>query len=225
MAGGGGNKKIFQYCADPSGQEILYLRALQGHSGRNPIDPTVQDNVLIPNKFFEYTYHIGCASQCTLHHKFRSNSGRAKIQQGKTDGILNSCEFHAQESQRSARTRFDQTASCIVHAKVEKAPRYGVLVDIQLAQRKGLKFHQTRSNAIILYDTLSAYCISKAIVMKSEERIYQKENVSLRRPPKISYKDNWICDWILTLLEAAKTPNESNQNPKPNYQVRRDPYV
>ena len=53
MAGGGGNKKRFQYCTDPSGQEMLYLRALQGHSGRNPIDPSLQDNVLIPNNFFE----------------------------------------------------------------------------------------------------------------------------------------------------------------------------
>ena len=61
MAGGGGNKKRFQYCTDPSGQEILYLRAFQGHSGRNPIDPSLQDNVLIPNNFFEYIYHIGCA--------------------------------------------------------------------------------------------------------------------------------------------------------------------
>ena len=32
-------------------------------------------------------------------------------------------------------------------------------VHIQLAQRKGLKFHQTRCNAIIFYDTLPAYCI------------------------------------------------------------------
>ena len=61
MAGGGGNKKRFQYCPDPSGQEILYLRALQGHSGRNLIDPSLQDNVLIPNDFFEYSHHIGCA--------------------------------------------------------------------------------------------------------------------------------------------------------------------
>ena len=61
MAGGGGNKKRFQYCTDPSGQEILYLRALQGHSGRNPIDPTQQDKVLIPNNLFEYISHIGCA--------------------------------------------------------------------------------------------------------------------------------------------------------------------
>ena len=42
MAEGGGNKNRFQYCTDTSGQEILYLRALQGHSGRNPIDPSLQ---------------------------------------------------------------------------------------------------------------------------------------------------------------------------------------
>ena len=52
MAGGGGNNKRFQYCTDPSGQEILSLRALQGHSGRNPFDPTLQDSVLIPDNFF-----------------------------------------------------------------------------------------------------------------------------------------------------------------------------
>ena len=61
MAGSGGNNKKFQYCTDPSGQEILYLRALQGQSGRNPLDPTLQDNVVIPNNFFENIYHIGCA--------------------------------------------------------------------------------------------------------------------------------------------------------------------
>ena len=40
MAGGGGNKKRFQYCSDSSGT-ILYLRALQGHSGRSLIDPSL----------------------------------------------------------------------------------------------------------------------------------------------------------------------------------------
>ena len=82
MAGGGGNKKRFQYCTDPSGQEILNLRALQGHSGRNPIDPSLQDNVLIPNNIFQYIYQIGCAfSLFTLHHKFRIDPGRTKFQQ------------------------------------------------------------------------------------------------------------------------------------------------
>ena len=60
MAKGGGNKKRFQYCTDPSGQEILFLRVLQRHSGRNLIDLSLHDNLLIPNDFFEYIYHIGC---------------------------------------------------------------------------------------------------------------------------------------------------------------------
>ena len=55
-----GNKKIFQYCTD-SRREILYFRALQGHSGRNLVDPSVQDNVLSPDNFFEYICRIRCA--------------------------------------------------------------------------------------------------------------------------------------------------------------------
>ena len=60
MAGGGGHKKRFQYCADSSGT-ILYLRALQGRLGRNLIDLSLQDNVIIPDAFFKYIYHVGCA--------------------------------------------------------------------------------------------------------------------------------------------------------------------
>ena len=44
LAAGGGSKRRYQYCSDNSGT-ILYLRALQGHSGRNLIDPLLQDNV------------------------------------------------------------------------------------------------------------------------------------------------------------------------------------
>ena len=60
LAGGGGNKKRFQYSADSSGT-IVYLRALQGHSGCNLIDPSFQDNVIIQSNFFQYIYHVGCA--------------------------------------------------------------------------------------------------------------------------------------------------------------------
>ena len=68
-------------------------------------------------------------------------------------------------------------------------------VDIQnvaFAQRKGLKFYQTKSNAIILYDTLPAYCIPKAVMMESGEVIYEKVFLSPRLPPRISFKDDWM---------------------------------
>ena len=60
MAAGGGSKRRYQYCSDNSGT-ILYLRALQGHSGRNLIDPLLQDNVIIQRGLFHHIYHIGCA--------------------------------------------------------------------------------------------------------------------------------------------------------------------
>ena len=49
-------------------------------------------------------------------------------------------------------------------------------VDINLAMRKGLKFYQTRSNAIFL---------------PRNEVIYEKVYVSPRPPPKISLKHDW----------------------------------
>ena len=60
LAAGGGEKRRYQYCTDVSGS-IVYFRALQGHSGRNLIDPSLQDNVVIQRGFFQHIYHIGCA--------------------------------------------------------------------------------------------------------------------------------------------------------------------
>ena len=61
---GGGSKRRYKYCTDDS-RIPTYFRALQGHSGNNLIDPTLQDNVVIGSEIFHYIYHIGCA--CNLH--------------------------------------------------------------------------------------------------------------------------------------------------------------
>ena len=106
MAGGGGNNQGFQYCTDPSGQEILYFRALQGHSGRNLIDPSLQDNVFITGQrinsegFLRVHLSYLMCGQFTFHHQFRIDTGRTKFEQ-ETDGILCSRESHASESPRS----------------------------------------------------------------------------------------------------------------------------
>ena len=59
-----------------------------------------------------------------------------------------------------------------------------------LLWRKGLKFYQTRSNAVILHETLPAYCIPKVVRMEGEV-IYEKVYMSPRPPPKISWKHEW----------------------------------
>ena len=65
-------------------------------------------------------------------------------------------------------------------------------VDINLALKKGLKFYQTRSNAIILHETLPAYCIPKVVRMETGEVILEKVYASNRPPPKISLKHDWM---------------------------------
>ena len=67
------------------------------------------------------------------------------------------------------------------------------LVDMDLANKEGLTFYQTRSNAIILQGTLPAHCISKVERLKTGEMLYERRYLSPRPPPKISLRHdhNW----------------------------------
>ena len=93
-------------------------------------------------------------------------------------------------------------------------------VDIQLAQRKGLKFYQTRCNAITLYDTLPAYCIPKVVVMESGEIIYEKVYVSSRLPPKISFKGNWMKELDSEVAGSSKDTQRIQPKPKTQSSTR-----
>ena len=167
MAKGGRNKKRFQYCTDSSAQEILYLRALQGHSGGNLIDPSLQDNVLIPNDFFEYIYHIGCA----INSHSIMNSGL--IPGGQILSKRQTVFFTSLDPLNKEHKDPDLDAPRLAWYKQKlwkKHQNTVYWVDINLAQKKGFKFYQTRSNAIIiLHETLPAYCIPKAIMMGTGE--------------------------------------------------------
>ena len=66
-------------------------------------------------------------------------------------------------------------------------------VDIDLGIREGLTFYQTRSNAIILQGTLPAHCIVKVERLKNGKKLYEKQYLSLRPPPKISLRHDH--DW------------------------------
>ena len=70
LAAGGGSKRRYQCCSDNLGT-IIYFRALQGHSGSNLIDPTLQDNVLIGTGTFLCIYDVGF----TFNHHSIINNG------------------------------------------------------------------------------------------------------------------------------------------------------
>ena len=51
---------------------------------------------------------------------------------------------------------------------------------LKLAQEKGLQIYQTRSHAVVLYNTLLAACIEKAVCMKTQDELYQKVRLTPR---------------------------------------------
>ena len=89
-------------------------------------------------------------------------------------------------------------------------------------QKKGLKFYQTRSNAIILYGTLPAYCIPKVVRMNTGEVLYEKVYASPRPPPKISLKHDWMKELGSEVVRqpegevAQQTRSSQSSQPNPN---------
>ena len=61
--------------------------------------------------------------------------------------------------------------------------------NVKLAQKKGLQFFLARSHAIVLYNTLPAICIEKAVCMKTKEELYHKVFQSPRLP-RVKLKPN-----------------------------------
>ena len=106
-------------------------------------------------------------------------------------------------------------------------------VDINLALKKGLKFFQTRSNAMILHETLPAYCIPKVVLMETREVIYEKKYESPRPPPKISLKHirmKGLGSEVARQLEGevtqqSKSSQPTQPNPNPDYDGTGRPVV
>ena len=151
LAAGGGSKRRYQYCSENLGT-IIYLRALQGHSGSNLIDPALQDTVFIGTGIFPYIYHVG--STFNLY---------SILSNGLVPGGQNL-------SRRQT----------VFFLPVDPRNESGI--------KEGLKFYQTRSNAIILQGALPAHCIVKVERLKNGEKWYERQYLSPRPPPKMSLK-------------------------------------
>ena len=192
LAAGGGSKRRYQYCSDNLGT-ILYLRALQGHSGSNLIDPTLQDNVLIGPGIFPYIYHVG--SNFNLY----SIISNGLIPGGQNLSRRQSVFFLPVDPGKEAHKDPEYIDFSVprlaryMHSAWQRHQDTVFWVDIDLGIREGLMFCQTRSNAIILQGTLPAHCIIRAERLRNGEKLYERQYFSPRPPPKISLKHdlNW----------------------------------
>ena len=156
-------KEWFQYCFNfNSSKHFLYFRAIQEHSGGWIVDPTLQDNVLLPNDFAEYIYHIRNADE--LHSIIRSGlirGGRSlkKYRQSVFFTAVNPMD--ALEDLEEVQYDLDKPRLAVYKISWKAQQNTVYWCNLKLAHKKGLQFYQTRSHAITLFKTLPAMCIEK----------------------------------------------------------------
>ena len=198
-------KRRYQYCSDDSGN-VVYLRALQRHSRRSLIDPSLQDNMIIQRGLFHHVYHMGCAFN--LHSIINSGSipGGQDSSRRQTVFFL-PIDPRDKGHQDLAHIAFSAPRRAqYLHSAWKNHQDAVFWVDIDLAIRKGLTFYQTRSNAIILQGTLPVYCTPKVVRLKTGEVLYEKSYMSPRPPPKISLRHDH--DWTRRNDELSSTVDQ-----------------
>ena len=202
-AAGGGSKRRNQN-SDISGT-ILYLRALQRHSGRNLIDPLLQDNVIIQRGLFQHIYHIGCAFNL---HSLINNGLIPGGQDSSTRQTVFFLPFDPRDKHHQDPEKIDLNVprhAQYLHNAWKKHHDAVCWVDVNLAIRKRLTFYQTRSNAIILQGILPAYCVPKVVRLKTGEVFSLRKHTCLLDHHQISHHDTitigpkGMMNWALQL--------------------------
>ena len=178
FAAGGGVKRRFQYCTDDLGT-IFYFRALQGHSGRNLFDPSLQDNVVIPSNFFQHIYHIGCAFN--LHSIINSGliPGGQSSSKRQTVFFLSIDPRNTEHKVPGDKSHKDPK---VIDMNVPRHAQYlhnawkrhqdaVYWVDINLATKKGLTFDRMLSSfkkhfQLIVFRKLSEWELEKSFTKK-----------------------------------------------------------
>ena len=125
LAKGGGPKKRFQYCVNPtSSKHFLYFKGIQGHSGGTLVDPTLRDGVLLPDDFAENINHFGNA------HDMRSIIQGGLIRGGRSlfkdrQSVFSHREPDVRQSiSRRSWIQSGQTQNDGVQQYLESSPKY-----------------------------------------------------------------------------------------------------
>ena len=191
LAAGGGAKRRYQYCTDISGT-IVYFRALQGHSGRNLIDPFIAGQCgnserILPTYLPHWMFFLHSVINNGLIPGGQNSSKRQTV-------FFLPIDPRDKEHKDPEKIDFSVPRRAqYLHSAWKRHQDAVFWVDIDLAIGEGLVSYQTRSNAIILQGTLPAHCIPKVERLKTGEVLYERRYLSPRPPPKISLKHdrNW----------------------------------
>ena len=190
---GGGHKKIFS---------VLYwffrsssVPPKLSKVFQDAILLILQDTVVIPDDFFQYIYHVGCA--INLHSIINSGltPGGQNLSNRQTVFFL---FVDAMGKEHKDPDTIDLGAPRLaqyMHKAWKKHQNTVYWVDINLAIKKGLTFYQTRSNAIILHETLPAYCIPTVVRMETGE-VFLRKSIFVTSTSSKDFLETWLDEGV-----------------------------
>ena len=141
---------------------------------------------MIPNNFFQYIYHVGCAINLPSIINNGLIPGGQNLSTRQTVFFLLVDPMDKGHKDPDVIDLSVPRRAQYLHKAWKRHQDAVYWVDINLAIEKGLTTYETRSNAIILQETLPAHCVPKVVRMETGEVLYDKVYMSPRPPPKIS---------------------------------------
>ena len=149
----------------------------------------MQDNVLFPEGFTEYIHHVGNGNELRSKVNHGLIPGGVSLKTGRQAVLFTIVSpMDNQDGLRETLCDLSQARIAPYTNTWKHFQNTICWCNLKPAQQRGLQFHQTRSNAVILYDTLPAEFIERAICMKTKDHLYQRESVIPR--PRVVLEAN-----------------------------------
>ena len=133
---------------------------------------------LLPDDFAEYIYHIGKAFEMHSIIKIGLIPGGKSIRRDRQSVFFTAVNpMDARQDQREVEYDLDKPRIA-PNKHTWKAHNTVHWCNLKLAQRKGLRFYQTRSHAITLSSTLPAILKEKVVFVKTGKKFLQSVSVT-----------------------------------------------
>ena len=217
---GGGHKKYFS-CVLILQEQFLYFRVLQGHSGRSLIDPTLQTMSLVRATS---SNALVMSHGQPIHIPSSIRDWYLEVNFWATDRLYSFCLWIPCTKTIRILDTIDLNAprhAQYMHKAQKKHLNTVYWSTSILLWRKDWRSIRRDRNAIILYNTLPAYCIPKPIKTETGEIIYQKVFESPRPPPKISLRNDWMKEVGPEVAGQAEGSQPTQPNPNPIFRAGR----
>ena len=181
------SKFLFQYCKN-SCDDLLYIRAIRGHTGGEVIAPELMGHVAIPIEWKEFLFHRGYSFN--TNPRYGTHRSGKESKEGRQTVFFTPLDPWRDETEEEFDSDLFKSRTVHYQSKWKYSQDVVYLIHVTKTQEKTLTFCKTRSHVIIVHDSVSADCIEK-MVSENGETILQQRLSTSRSAPRIILKSVW----------------------------------